>query len=464
MSANQAPVKLAPPILTPNRIQAAIDLLAFGFMDDKTPILTRIASEGKKHGSGVAGIKMGGMTVFFAFSASAIHEALLDEHYCFLKGEMADKRVRNIFDKGGFFNVERNPIPTKNGSAVLRKAASPHMQPAAHIKSEEFMGELFERHIAQWMKSDSIDIGLTTQDMVLELNSRFIFNDPLDGVRQQVPVLLKLGTSLLPLRSMPPWKGQYEYAKKTVAAGIRQAADLEKKNTDPKKRLTLLRSLMDLNIQLTPQEKDELGLSQDLLTGNGVTLMAASSDTLSTLISYMIMYMLTMPKVYSGIMTEFAQFKDHLPTYMEVKTNCPYFWGFVKEVERLRPPAQLLFRQVGPEGGFLDGYWLEPNSFLLLSQQYTHVDPAYFPDPLSIKPERWMTTTPPNAKAFFPFGGGPRICIGAGEVDVILANFFPRLLRYQLTAKSKFDLVKLYFSGTLSAPPHSMVNIRHRMG
>ncbi|WDT73303.1 MAG: cytochrome P450 [Candidatus Manganitrophus sp.] len=51
---------------------------------------------------------------------------------------------------------------------------------------------------------------------------------------------------------------------------------------------------------------------------------------------------------------------------------------------------------------------------VLMSQYVMHHDPRYYPDPFRFDPERWE----PAAKAvrpkfsYFPFGGGPRVCIG----------------------------------------------------
>jgi cytochrome P450 len=42
-----------------------------------------------------------------------------------------------------------------------------------------------------------------------------------------------------------------------------------------------------------------------------------------------------------------------------------------------------------------------------------HRDPRFYPDPLTFRPERWENETDKLPKyAYFPFGGGPRICIG----------------------------------------------------
>jgi len=82
---------------------------------------------------------------------------------------------------------------------------------------------------------------------------------------------------------------------------------------------------------------------------------------------------------------------------------------------RLYPPAWTIGRLALKD--FRAGEYVVPaGSLVLLSQFVTHRDPRFFPDPTRFDPERWT----PEAKearpqyAYFPFGGGPRRCIGEG--------------------------------------------------
>jgi len=47
-----------------------------------------------------------------------------------------------------------------------------------------------------------------------------------------------------------------------------------------------------------------------------------------------------------------------------------------------------------------------------MSQWVTHRDPRWYPEPEVFRPERWANNWQPPKGAYFPFGGGPRVCIG----------------------------------------------------
>jgi cytochrome P450 len=93
----------------------------------------------------------------------------------------------------------------------------------------------------------------------------------------------------------------------------------------------------------------------------------------------------------------------------------PYNRMIFSEAMRLYPPVWIVARR-NPEAWSLAGYTLPPGSFIFMSQYLVHRDARYFPDPEHFKPERW--TAEATAKrprySYFPFGGGPRLCIGEG--------------------------------------------------
>jgi cytochrome P450 len=82
------------------------------------------------------------------------------------------------------------------------------------------------------------------------------------------------------------------------------------------------------------------------------------------------------------------------------------------ESMRLYPPAWAMGRKALKDFE-LGPYFLPRGTTMLMSQWIAHRSPEYFPDPLHFDPERFRPDAPPRAKfSYFPFGAGPRQCIG----------------------------------------------------
>jgi cytochrome P450 len=115
----------------------------------------------------------------------------------------------------------------------------------------------------------------------------------------------------------------------------------------------------------------------------------------------------------------------------------------IKESMRLYPPAWSLARTV-VSGFELRGYQIPAGANVVMSQWIMHRDPRYFADPEKFDPDRWL---PERAQklprfAYFPFGGGPRQCIGNSfammEATLLLATMAQR---FRLRATSNEEIV-----------------------
>jgi cytochrome P450 len=102
------------------------------------------------------------------------------------------------------------------------------------------------------------------------------------------------------------------------------------------------------------------------------------------------------------------------------------------EAMRLYPPAWVIGRRA--LGDYrINGYAIPARTILLISPYLMHHDARFFPDPFRFDPERWT----PEAKesrpkfSYFPFGGGPRVCIGESfawmEGALVLATIAQRV-------------------------------------
>jgi cytochrome P450 len=104
----------------------------------------------------------------------------------------------------------------------------------------------------------------------------------------------------------------------------------------------------------------------------------------------------------------------------------------ITESMRLYPPAWVIGRQAIADCT-IGGYRVPKGTVVLLSQWTMHRDPRYFAEPERFWPERWTDGFAKRLPkyAYFPFGGGPRVCIGSGfasmEAALALATIAQRV-------------------------------------
>lgn len=109
--------------------------------------------------------------------------------------------------------------------------------------------------------------------------------------------------------------------------------------------------------------------------------------------------------------------------------------AIISESMRLFPPAWTMGRRVLQDHALGD-HIVEKDSLVILSQWVVHRDPRWWSDPESFNPERWISDSrlpAPGSRpkfAYFPFGGGSRVCIGEAfawtEAILLLATIAQR--------------------------------------
>ena len=129
----------------------------------------------------------------------------------------------------------------------------------------------------------------------------------------------------------------------------------------------------------------------------------------------------------------------------------------IKETMRLYPSAWLIGREAIQDCE-IGGHRIKAGSSLIMSQWLKHRDPRYFRDAASFMPERWRGEETKQLPKFvyFPFGGGPRVCIGNSfammEAVLVLATVSQK---FRLTASPGYQIqpwpaITLYPKGGVS--------------
>lgn len=107
---------------------------------------------------------------------------------------------------------------------------------------------------------------------------------------------------------------------------------------------------------------------------------------------------------------------------------------FLDEALRLYPTGWAFSRRA-VEDDEIAGFPIPAGSIVILSPWVTHRRPDLWRDPRRFDPDRFLSPPPPFA--YFPFGGGPRNCIGAS-----LAKLGSRLILAQLAQSFRAEPVE----------------------
>lgn len=168
-----------------------------------------------------------------------------------------------------------------------------------------------------------------------------------------------------------------------------------------------------LGTLLAAHDEGGTGMTDQQLRDEAVTLFLAGHETTALLLAHTLYVLSRHPDIERRLHEEIATvLGDRLPTADDVKALV-YTDRVIKESMRLFPPAWTTGRATA-EAVEIGGTRIPAGAQILMSQWVVHRDPRWFPNPEGFDPDRW---TPERASAlprfaYFPFGGGPRICIG----------------------------------------------------
>jgi cytochrome P450 len=141
-----------------------------------------------------------------------------------------------------------------------------------------------------------------------------------------------------------------------------------------------------------------------------VTFVLAGHETTATALTWACYLLARHPEVSARIAAEVDEvLEDRRMTFDDVG-KLRYTAMVFNEVLRLYPPAPLFGRRAVRNIDF-GAFTVPKGSSVMLSPWITHRDSRYWERPEAFEPERWESSTAPKF-AFFPFGGGAKMCIG----------------------------------------------------
>src|SRR6201999_2143108 len=168
----------------------------------------------------------------------------------------------------------------------------------------------------------------------------------------------------------------------------------------------------DLLSMLLSATEDGGGMSDRQLRDEIVTLLLAGHETTALALTFSLHLLARHPRVHAALAAEIARVLEGRAVTSADLPSLPYTDAVIREAMRLYPPAWAIGREAARPCR-IAGLSLARGTQLWLAQWVVHRDARWFPDPDTFQPERWLDDGSKRLPryAYFPFGGGPRICI-----------------------------------------------------
>jgi cytochrome P450 len=169
-----------------------------------------------------------------------------------------------------------------------------------------------------------------------------------------------------------------------------------------------------LDMLLAAQDEESgTGMTDQQLRDEVITLLTAGHETAGAAWSWAWHLLTQHQDVQQALYDEAsAHLRGRTPTVDDLP-HLPLATAIFEETLRLYPPAWGMPRE-SLEADEINGHPIPPKAILTLSQWVTHRHPAYWHEPDRFDPMRFLPGKVQDRPkmAYFPFGGGPRICIG----------------------------------------------------
>jgi len=302
------------------------------------------------------------------------------------------------------------------------------------------------RSLADWDDGREINLHESMAELTMDVVGRTLFDtnvrDTAREVGDALSVISDYYAKVLENPIKPPewWPspGMFRF-RKAVRNVDRIVVDMiEARRAAGRDRGDLLSAL------LQAQDDEGGGMSNQQLRDECITLFLAGHETTSIALGHTFYLLSRHPEVEERVHQEVTAVLGHRHATSDDYPRLAYTERVIRESMRLYPPVYAIGRQL-LEDFELGGYTLEKGVTLLFSQWVTHRRPELFADPLRFDPDRWL---PQRAQAihkyaYFPFGGGPRICIGnhfAMMEAVLLLATLAHAYRFELLPDQTLEL------------------------
>jgi len=376
------------------------------FRKDPAGFLEKMA---RRYGD-VVYIPLGRQHIYCVSHPEAVRDVLVTHQNKFKKSRMLE-RARVLLGDG---------LLTSEGGHHRRQRRL--VQPAFHRDRLAGYGAVMVDRAAlvrdQWQSGQSFDVLQEMMRLTLAIVAQTLFSTEVDSEADEIGTALTEVFSLFEIILMPfseileklplPAVRRFKRARKRLDETIyRLIAERRASGVDAGDLLSML-----LMARIEEDEEGSGGMSDEQVRDEALTLFLAGHETTADALTWAWYLLSQNPEAEAAFHAELDRvLAGRLPSFDDLP-QLRYTEAVFAEALRLYPPAWGIGRRA-LEDYQVGDFAIPARSVVLLSPYVVHRDPRWFPEPLAFRPERWLAEDSARPKfAYFPFGGGARVCIG----------------------------------------------------
>jgi len=268
----------------------------------------------------------------------------------------------------------------------------------------------------RWKNGAVIDVFREMSDLALRIAARTLFSVDMEDQSKSISQALDDAMTLFHRATSPislfldrlPGVGdrRFRQGKSNLDAVIFHLIQQRRENRSQAD--DLLGRLM-----AAQDENSSQRMTDQQLRDEALTILLAGHETTATGLAWTWRLLALHPEVQARLHAELQIVLDGRTAQVQDLPRLEFTQAVFSEALRLYPPVYMLGRQALEEYP-IASYTIPARASLIVSPFIVHHDPRWFPQPQRFDPQRWLTKSEIRQPRFryFPFGGGPRVCIG----------------------------------------------------
>ncbi|KYH24942.1 cytochrome P450 119 [Halalkalicoccus paucihalophilus] len=297
-----------------------------------------------------------------------------------------------------------------------------------------------------WTGTPTVNIENEMKALTLRILVKSMFGSDIEyearGIRETVRALQEPGqpTKQPIARMVPKWIPIPMWRR--YKHGIREMESVIQEFVAARRRDGVENRDDLLSMLLTATDEDGEEMPEKLLRDEMMTFLFAGHETTATALTFTWFLLAQHPAVERRLIAELEEVLTADHATFEDLPELAYTEQVIQEAMRLYPPVPSIPRET-TQPLELGGYTLPEEATVAPMQWTIHRDDRFWEDPLAFRPDRFAGDDDRPQFVYFPFGGGPRRCIGQQfaivEAKLILATL-ARQYHLDLVSESDVDL------------------------